>query len=501
MAPLAAGLCPPVVGCAPLESLGGSLAGDAANSVFSALSSWLASGASELVTHVLTLISGPTGSATTATVAAVAAPSAGAASGTATVTDPVLSLSWFTQSEGFMLQLMGLVVLPILLISTIGAIARQDLARLARTWLVALPLALVCGLVGVELTQGGLDLTDTLSAAVLSGIDLNQTIGAAVGEIVSSTGGDGPVTIVVIACLAILAGILLWLELVLRSAAIYIALLFLPLAMSGLVWPTTTRMAKRLVEMLVALIMSKFVVAAVLGLGAHAVGQGGDDGALMGAAILLLAGFAPFGLFRMVPIIEAGAIAHLEGMSHRPFQAATRMAQTATGFAEGPIGAAIGLGRHSSDPGVGSEQVGPQAIGEHRGEYLPPSSPGPDGDGAGGGSGGGPGPGGGGAGSRGSLVPGGGGSLVPGGGGSLVPGGGGSLVPGGWSNARGGPGGPGGGGSAGGGDTGASWGGGDLTLPRGGPARAVEPAPPVETAGAGEAPHVMVRVPGAEEAS
>jgi hypothetical protein len=360
-------LCPAIIGCSALSSVGGAVAGDAASSVFSALGSWLASGAQGLVDHVLTLITTPTGSASAAASSAGGAAASGVAlvsSGSAT--EPSLGVTWFAQQETLMLELMGLVMLPILLISTIGAIVRQDLARLARTWLMALPLALICGFVGVELTKSGIDLTDALSSAVLSGVNLSKTMGAAITDTAITGAAGGAVAPMVIACLAIVAGLLLWLELVLRTAAVYIALLFLPLAMAGLVWPTTTRMAKRLVEMLVALILSKFVVASVLALGANAVSGGGEDGALTGAAMLLLAGFAPFVLFRMVPIIEAGAIGHLEGVSRRPLQAPIRAAQTVRGLG------GLGLGGRSGDgSSLSSSRVGEQNIGERQGEYSP----------------------------------------------------------------------------------------------------------------------------------
>jgi hypothetical protein len=367
--------CGPVVICDPISGLAGgavsgvagSTAKDAASSVFSALASWLATGADQLLAHVLDLVTGSTqlvsgGAPTSAASAAVR---------------PDLTSPWFVHQETLMVELMALVMFPLLGVSTIGAILHQDLHRLTRTWLVALPVAILCGFVGIELTTVGLEVTDALTATVLSSVDLTKTIGVAVEGM--SDPVTGPVVTGIIAFLALVAAVMLWLELVLRSAAIYIAVLFLPLALAGLVWPSTTRMAKRLVEMLLALLLSKFVVAAVLALGANAVGAGGADGAITGVAILLIAAFAPFMLFRMVPIIEAAAIGHLEGASHRPFRAAQRGAQTAAGLPGGPIGAALGFGgSHSDGAPFSPARVVDQPIGHELGEY-----PGGSGDGAG----------------------------------------------------------------------------------------------------------------------
>lgn len=371
----AAGLCPPIGGCAALESLGGSLAGDAASSVFSALSSWLASGGVALVDHVLGLL--------TATTPSLPAGSGGGGP------------SWFSAEEGFMLGLMGVVILPMLMVATLGAIVRQDLSRLGRTWFVALPVSIVSALAGVEVTRWALQVTDSLSSAVLSMVNVSKLIGTAIGVIAAGDGGNmagGSVAVLFVASLAVVAGILLWLELVVRSAAIYVALLFLPLALSGLVWPSTSHMAKRLVQMLVALVLSKFVVAAVLTLGARAVAGSGGEAALAGVAILLLAGFAPFALLRMAPVIEAGAMAHLEGLSRRPFQGARRsvaLAGSGVGLVPEPIRSALGLGGDRAASPVMETAVGPTVLRQQRGEYPDagrrigdPDTPGSEGGGS-----------------------------------------------------------------------------------------------------------------------
>jgi hypothetical protein len=355
--------------CDPLAGLAGGVAGDtakaAAGSVFSALSSWLATGADQLLSHVLNQVAAPT---VIATGGSPTAPLAAAV-------HPDLTATWFIPQETLMVELMALVMFPLLAVSTIGAIAHQDLSRLGRTWLVSLPLALLCGFVGIELTTVGLKVTDALSSTVLSQVDLAATIGVAVEGM--SNPLTGPVVTGAIAFLALVAAILLWLELVLRSAAVYIAVLFWPLAMAGLVWPSTTRMAKRLIEMLAALLLAKFVVAAVLALGVNAVSTGGADGAITGVAILLLAGFAPFLLFRMVPVIEAAAIGHLEGAAHRPLRAAQRGLRTASTLPAGPLGAALGLtGPRGGGAPFASAPVAAQPLAQREGDYTPGGGPG-----------------------------------------------------------------------------------------------------------------------------
>ena len=80
---------------------------------------------------------------------------------------------------------------------------------------------------------------------------------------------------------------MLWLELLIRSAAVYVAVLFLPLAIATLVWPAVSHWCRRLVETLAALILSKFVIVAVLSLAAGALSSGTAGTGVHGAGLLL----------------------------------------------------------------------------------------------------------------------------------------------------------------------------------------------------------------------
>jgi hypothetical protein len=102
--------------------------------------------------------------------------------------------------------------------------------------------------------------------------------------------------------------------------------------LASLAWPAIAHWCRRLVDTLVALVLGKFVIVSVLSLAAGALaggagstpsGAGGGSpgggfaAVLGGAALLLLAAFAPWALFRLLPFLEAGAVGHLEGLSHR----------------------------------------------------------------------------------------------------------------------------------------------------------------------------------------
>ncbi len=275
-----------------------------------------------------------------------------------------LGASWFTQHYRTMAALCGVVILPMLLLGIVQAVYRQDLSMLLRSALVNVPLALLLTAVAVKLVQLGLAVTDDLSSAVSKGAGLDA--GHFMSSVVDALGGTAgqpavPAFVVFLGGIAVVVGaFLVWIELLLRAAAVYVAVLFLPLALASLAWPAVSHWCRRLVDTLVALVLGKFVIVSVLSLAAGALGsassgQGGFADVLGGAALLLLASLAPWALLRLLPFVEAGAVAHFEGLSQRArrvaalptrglAQTALRLAGASTMGAGGLLGAALGGG-------------------------------------------------------------------------------------------------------------------------------------------------------------
>jgi hypothetical protein len=338
------------------------VAGFGVDSVLNDLGSWVADGASWLLAQVGTVLGATTG--------------------------VELDASWFTVHYQTMAELAGVVIVPLLLLGIVQSIYRQDASRLVRSVLVNVPLAVLLTAVAVQLVQLGLSVTDAMSAAVAqsAGLDSGHFMasvtlaltGASVGNQAST-----PAFVLFLGALAVVFGaVLVWVELLIRASAVYVAVLFLPLALASLAWPAISHWCRRLVDTLVALILGKFVIVSVLSLavGALAGGTGsapggappsdgsggGFDAVLGGAALLLLAGLAPWALFRLLPFAEAGAVGHLESLSHRARQTATvpmrGLAQTAVRMsAAGSLaGAAAGVG---SSAGSGSATGGGGAFG------------------------------------------------------------------------------------------------------------------------------------------
>ena len=315
-------LCPgslPVVGtaCNAVSGAAGSVAGAGVGALFSEATGWVGSGAVWLIAQV--------GRAMSAT------------------TSIDLSAGWFTAHETVMASLAAAVVLPMACCAAIQAVYRQNASMLVRTFVVHLPLALLLTGVAVTVVRMALAVTDAMSATVLSsaGVDTANMFSGLFVILLPATVAGGPIVPGFVAfiggLLVVAAALVLWLELVVRAMAVSVAVLFLPLALAALVWPSVAHWCRRLTDTLVALILSKLVVAAVLSLAASAVagglglsssGNGGGFASVVtGIALLLIATLSPFTLLRLVPAVEAGAVAHLESSRHRLKNAAVAPAR------------------------------------------------------------------------------------------------------------------------------------------------------------------------------
>jgi hypothetical protein len=295
------------------------VAGVGANSVLDALGGWVSDGATWLLSQIGTVIGDSTGID--------------------------LGASWFTAHYQTMAVLAAVVILPLLLLGIMQSVYRQNASMLIRSVVVNVPLAILLTAVAVKLVELGLTVTDALSSAVSngSGLDTGDFLSSVTADLSGATVAGQPTAptfVLFLGGLAVVFGALMvWIELLIRSAAVNVAVLFLPLALASLAWPAIAHWTRRLVDTLVALILGKFVIVSVLslaagalaggtgstpsGAGASAAGGGGGFGAVLaGAALLLLSAFAPWALFRLLPFVEAGAVGHLEGISHRARQAA-----------------------------------------------------------------------------------------------------------------------------------------------------------------------------------
>jgi hypothetical protein len=296
-------------------SIGGSVAAAGVDAVLSGLSQWVASGAEWLLSQIGNVL--------------------------ISTTTIDLGASWFQKHYGVMIGIAGVVVLPLLLLSTLQAIYRQSASQLMKAFFVQLPLALLLGFVAIQIVILCLSATDALCTEVAggSGSDVKALLSGMTRGLTVAVGDPSMATFVLllVGLLVAAAAFVLWLELLVRAAAVYVAVLFLPLALATLVWPSVSHWCRRLVETLTALILSKFVIVATLSLAAGAVSSGtagsGFASVLAGGALLVLSTFVPFSILRLIPMVEAGAIGHLDGVRQRGTAALTSAPRSAAQYA------------------------------------------------------------------------------------------------------------------------------------------------------------------------
>jgi hypothetical protein len=148
--------------------------------------------------------------------------------------------------------------------------------------------------------------------------------------------GSSPFFAILLGLFAIGAAFALWIELLLREAAVYVVVLMLPLAFAALAWPARRVWAVRGVEILVALILSKFAIVAVLSLGGSAiaasVGHADVSGLMAGTVLIMLAAVSPWALLRFVPLAEVAASA--AGAARADLRSTGAAAEKATGYAK-----------------------------------------------------------------------------------------------------------------------------------------------------------------------
>ncbi len=236
-------------------------------------------------------------------------------------TSPDLTASWFEGQYGVMVGVAGALALLMLMLAIIQSVIRQDIDLLVRSAFGYLPMAFI--LAGVAIAATGLlvAITDDISRAVVSGLgteqsdNLLQSVGDAYKNALDEGSGIPLFGVFLGAIILAIGAFVLWLELIIRDAAIYVCVFFLPLTFVAMIWPATGRWARRLVELLIAIILAKFVIVAILSLASAAIanttvatGEGNMfERMIAGAALLVLAAWSPFALLRLIPMMEGAA--------------------------------------------------------------------------------------------------------------------------------------------------------------------------------------------------
>ncbi len=243
--------------------------------------------------------------------------------------------TWFLEHYDKMALVAVGLFAPLFILAVLHGVLTQSGALVARA-VANLPIAALGTAVAVVVVQALLAVTDNASRYVAGGLGadtenfLSGVTSALLQPSLVGQGAAGLFGVVLLALFMAFAAFVVWLELLVREAAIYLTVAFLPLGFATHIWPALSSWLRRLIEVIIALILSKLVIVASLSLAGAALANQEGFATLVGAAgMLLLAAFAPFALFKLIPIASMAAIASLEGQGRRGARAAVPRASTA----------------------------------------------------------------------------------------------------------------------------------------------------------------------------
>ncbi len=224
-------------------------------------------------------------------------------------TTPQLQSAWFEAQFQPMADLGAALGLLVALIALASAAVRRSPEALAGALAGVARAGIGTGLV-VALTAIGLRIADEVSSAVLANSPHTFWAAAAHAWGTKGFGGFGSSALAtLIALVEVFAAIFVWLELIVRDAAIYVAVLFFPVVLAASIWPALGSWPGRLGRLLLLFVILKPVAVIVLSLAGNAAAAGlsfgggvsGSVGTILAATVIFaLAAFAPWALMYLL---------------------------------------------------------------------------------------------------------------------------------------------------------------------------------------------------------
>ena len=224
-------------------------------------------------------------------------------------TTPQQQAGWYQAQFAPMADLGAALGLLVALVALGSAAVRRSPQALAGVLAGIARAGIGTGVV-IALTTIGLGVSDQVSSAVLAGSPhaFWRTVTHAWGA--SGFGGfESSALAMLIALIELFAAVFVWLELIVRGAAIYVAVLFFPVVLAGSIWPALSSWTGRLGRLLLLFIVLKPVALIVLSLAGNAAAAGLSFGAgipasvgtiLAATVIFALAAFAPWALMYLL---------------------------------------------------------------------------------------------------------------------------------------------------------------------------------------------------------
>lgn len=239
-----------------------------------------------------------------------------------------------------------------LLVATLQALRHGEASALWRVYLGVAP-ACVAGVALARPLAGViLQVVDEMSTSAAVNVAGHvTTLATSLNALAPSTPGFG---MFVLAMSVVVGTVLLWCELIVRTVALTLLLVLVPVVVPLSALPSARRLGWRLGETFVAVAASKFVIVVTLVLGLDETRGTGATGLITGAVTLVLATLTPFVLLRIVPFVEQSALHNLEGLRSR----ASRAVSAAPSSGAGRVVEALRPDAEVPGPPVRGEDLG-----------------------------------------------------------------------------------------------------------------------------------------------
>jgi hypothetical protein len=224
-------------------------------------------------------------------------------------TTPQLESSWYEAQFQPMADLGAALGLLVAMIALASAAIRRSPEALAATLVGIVRAGIGTGIV-IPLTVIGLGIADQISSAVITSSP--HTFWATVTHAWGTHGFGGfgsSALATLIAAIEVFAAVFVWLELIVRNAAIYVAVLFFAATLAAAIWPALASWPGRLGRLLMLFVILKPVALIVLSLAGNAAATGlsfgsgvsGSVGTILAAIVIFaLAAFAPWALMYLL---------------------------------------------------------------------------------------------------------------------------------------------------------------------------------------------------------
>lgn len=226
-----------------------------------------------------------------------------------------LSGSWFRTTFGVTVTLAGLVIAALFVLEVIKAVLRREPGALGRA-AVGLGAGILGAAASIGVVTALLRATDALSDGVVktAGLASIDTLGREIAPTAALTSIGSPALMLILAIGYVMASFFVWAMFIFRKAMLIVAAVFAPIAFAGAPMHATSAWVRRWVEFTLTMIFSKLLVVILFTLAISLVGSPGHGFAAVGnlfsgLALLVIACFAPWLLFRLVHFVGGDMIA------------------------------------------------------------------------------------------------------------------------------------------------------------------------------------------------